>query len=60
VETSFRAFMPIFGVAGTEPSIDVKGEATNTRHFVGTATYTYKICEATTNKCSNTATATFP
>jgi hypothetical protein len=52
--------MPIFGVAGTEPSIDVKGEATNTRHFVGTATYTYKICEATTNKCSNTATATFP
>jgi thermitase len=35
------------------------GQYTNTRRFSGPATYTYKVCEAATSKCSNTATATF-
>ena len=40
-------------------STENDGKYTNSRNFIGPATYAYKVCETASTRCSNTATVVF-
>ena len=53
------AMVDVYRNGGLLKTTENDGKYTNTRTFVGAATYTYKLCQAGTTVCSNDASVVF-